>query len=523
MEQEKLEQNFQKNKNIFFETINEQLKIEKAQKGVEEFNKYYLDIFTEIYLQAATNADLTVKQYTILGNFAYLVGIGYTNQAYLSKIVCEQVANRFKLYDFSCDVITWFIKVLAEISPESLQTAKTIMNEELLKTIPQISDEFVQNKKINIQKDTFNALRSVINNSIIPVNLSISTFDILQKKTNINYQELLTLNNFINQNCKFVGKHAIKNFIKAYGSDYFANTIKEALKLVDKQKFSLIYQDSILSVKESLVKFDTTVLSKVIGAQLEDFNFEQIKIDFDAKQAEIDAQPKVEPEVKPYQRLPKEAIDNLMLENPSQFIFECFGDFVGKLPETAEDFIAGIDAISEDENYGHHIYQYLRANIEKHTVDNDFTSNKMVPQILELLNAKLETVKTEYKDIMELICAPIPSEFVAKIKTYFVNCIEDLILTTEEQKQFLISQIIETDIETYNHLQQIITLIETCEITGNEMLSYVTLHNYLKTNTTIEEVFKKINGKEQSEVKIAIYCEFQNFLNKLDSLEKESK
>ena len=59
---------------------------------------------------------------------------------------------------------------------------------------------------------------------------------------------------------EYFGKHAIKNFLKIYGSSYFIDTVTSALKLVDKQKFALVYQDSILSLKESFTKIDSSIL-----------------------------------------------------------------------------------------------------------------------------------------------------------------------------------------------------------------------------------------------------------------------
>ena len=136
-----------------------------------------------------------------------------------------------------------------------------------------------------------------------------------------------------------------------------------------------------------------------------------------------------------------------------------------------------------------------------------------------MIETKTNSLQEEYKNLIELICTPIPENVKERLSKYILDTIETCILETEDTKQYLISQYIEPGVDTYNHLQEIVSLIETCSIVGVDMISYYTLHKYLKENTLIEDTFAKKKKKPFYENKLAIYYEFANYFKTLDSLE----
>ena len=117
----------------------------------------------------------------------------------------------------------------------------------------------------------------------------------------------------------------------------------------------------------------------------------------------------------------------------------------------------------------------------------------------------------------------IEPEHKQRIVTYVNDCIVCCIMENEEQKQYLISQLIENGISTYNHLQQIMSVIETCKIYGEDSIVYVNLYNYIQDKTNIKEVFENANKMTNLELKLQVYTLFKNWYSFEPEVERKVK
>ena len=139
-------------------------------------------------------------------------------------------------------------------------------------------------------------------------------------------------------------------------------------------------------------------------------------------------------------------------------------------------------------------------------------------ELISLLTEKEDSLKIEYKEVVEFTCKEIPKSIKSKIIDYINKTIESVVLENDEQKQFLVSQLMENSISTYNHIQQIVTLIETCNINGSDALNYVTLYKFLHENEEIVEAFEKSSSVATLGNTISIYQIFREWftVNKED-------
>jgi hypothetical protein len=162
-----------------------------------------------------------------------------------------------------------------------------------------------------------------------------------------------------------------------------------------------------------------------------------------------------------------------------------------------------IDTMLTDNDNVNHIYQYLSKRLP--TPAPAFTdvypelTDESLKDILKNLKDRTHASGEEYKVIVESICQPIDDMYKKRIFDYVDAVIDTLILSTSQQKQYIISQHSTNGIETYHQLQQIMSLIDTCKIHSKDAIEYYNLYNYIIDNETISSKFTdavKINNYE---------------------------
>jgi len=498
-EQVKLEQTYKQQQNFFFETISEKLKFFKERE------EKYSDILFEI----SEDKDLTLDQFELVGCLSYLVGIDYINQPYLKENICNNVASRFLNFSFSEEFLTNYTLALEKITEQNCLMAKDELKNKF-DTIISIKTEeklLFNNIRLNI--------KSIINNSIIPINMVVGIDEILIK-TEYTYQDVIKINSLLNRQCKFNGNKAIKSMIKLYSDQLWQSLLTKASKYFDNQKFAVVYLDGILSVNEANKKFGNDLLPILLNNGPIDYAWDVIEGDYNSTNAKVNSEVIKEEEKieEKYSRLPTDIISNLQENLPFSFILNVMGDLLGYFPKTTKDILEGIDKIFEQTDYYQNVYHYLKANLKKLS-NQTLTYDLNIDEILIELTKIVETLGIEYKDLMEKSCQDIPADIQQKIVEYVAECINNLILVTDEQKQYLISQIIESNITTYQHLQQILTLIETCDINGLGLKSYVDLNSYLVKNTNISEIFDMFEKIEPLQSKLSFVAGFADFFKAL--------
>jgi len=500
-EQIQLEQSYKQQQNFFYETISEKLTFFKDRE-----EKYAVEL--ELI---ESGKDLTLEQFELIGCLSYLVGIDYTNQQFLKENICNNVQKRFLKYAFSEDLLFHYVKALNNISEATCLKAKDELKNKFDSVILIKTEEKLLFNNIRL------SIKSIINNSIIPINMVVGSNEILVK-TEYTYQDIIKINSLINRQCKFNGSKAIVSMMKLYSDSLWQKLLTKASKLFDNQKFAVVYLDGILSVLEVNKKFGNNLLTILQNDKEIAYDWESIEKEFNLGLASI---PEVIEEIitevveeEKYSRLPTEVISKLQENLPFDFILNVIGDLCGHFPKTTDDLLLGIDKIFEQTDYYQNVYHYLKANLKKVSTETD-RNNLNVDEILSKLINIVETSGLEYKVLMEKSCQDIPEDIKQKIVTLVNNCINNLLLVNDEQKQYLISQIIENNITTYQHLQQILTLIETCDINGNGLISYVDLNNYLITNTNIIDIFDMFEKIEPIQTKLSFVAGFTDFFKAL--------
>jgi len=505
------EEIFNKQQNFFYNTIKKFLDEKIIANTLEKE-------LAGIILHLSTNKNLNASEFELLGSLSYLVGIDYTNQAFIGKEISANVTARFKQFNLSMNVVALYVDCIDLIKDEtSFQEAKDKMKSLIFDKI------IFQSKSMEHKNVQLNVLRSDIvrffNTIVIPVNMASGVEEIKAKKEYI-YEDLLKISTLIQTQSKIPG-NAIKRFIKIVNNPLYMELMERSMVYFDKQKFAVVYLDSILSVKESFTKLGddskTLLKSIIFGNEIAEEIYTKLKADFDA-QVVPEVVAEVAPEDGDVAYVPhytSEEVNKLMSNDQDEFIKEILCDMIKSDLEVEDQVIDGITRILIDDDYSQHLYSYLKSNMSNpHRSKENF--NRSYPKInlatiVERINKIEEDFKSEYKTLVELACKPIPGDILHKVVGYVNATIEGVILSNDEQKQYLISQIMENGISTYNQLQQIVGMIETCDISGADSLSYVTLYKYLNNTPEILEVFEKSGEIEKFTNQIAIVKGFREW------------
>jgi hypothetical protein len=301
--------------------------------------------------------------------------------------------------------------------------------------------------------------------------------------------------------------------IKLYSNKLWLELLNTASKYFDNQKFAVIYLDSIISLKESKNKIGD-LLGDVLFEKITDEQFEKSESAYNAAISQEVELPETyetkEIEEKSYVRLPDDVVSELQNNNPLQFLIEVLSDLNNHNIKSGDDIINSLEKLFENEDFAQNVYHYVKAHEKKTFISKEnveFINEDLVKTFENILNK----LGSEYKILAEKICSQINPDYLRKIINYVDNCISDLILVTDEQKQYLISQTMENGISTYQHLSEMIGMIEGCDINGNSILSYVALNEYLNDNTELSDIFEASQQINPIQLKLSFWAGFADF------------
>jgi methyl-accepting chemotaxis protein len=353
-------------------------------------------------------------------------------------------------------------------------------------------------------------LKKIVKNSLTPVNFALETNKLLNK-INLTYHDILTLNNLITLQCKFIGKEAFSNLLILNSNKFWIDNLKTATQYFDYQKFSIIYLDSILSLKETLNKpFFASSLLQIFGMfEITQLNYSDCAKNFTELNSENENE--FSSGISNAIQLSKEETKEIFDNDPLRLLYIVVIDLLQKEPETIDELVEGILSIISNENYSQSLYSYYKTQIQRGDLAYDKTklNNFELSDIVSNLTEKFESFKEQLKDLIEILCQEIPGNKKYRIKELVLSCIDDLVLESEEQKNYLISQKIEYTINTFNQLQQVVSLIETCDT--SYVGSYAQLYTYLSEDVDIKTVFNeslKIEGLQTQTSYIQVFLDF---------------
>lgn len=514
-DQQLLEEQYNRQQsNFFYESISEKLKnnLEKLPEIIDMMPQ-----------TLAVEGCLSRKQFEMIGCLSYFVGIDFINNP-TDKTIQERVAARFNAIEVPHESIRKYIDIVEKLFPEAYNIPMEKLKNEVNKEIVMPTHDAIEFREIRL------LLKQIAGNSIMPITVAVGANDILDMSYKLTYNDMLRANSLINRQCKFQGAKAITKFMKLNSHNMWTGLLDKSLVKFDNQKLAVVYLDTMLSTKELINKIDKDNVIAVLTGNLGDFDYNPemaIKKPYDEtvediKDQEIEEVDAVD-NTKTYAPLADGEINTFMESDPSRFVYEVISDINKKYPETIEDVDDAIKAIFDDSDFGQHIYQYMKSKMSLLTPDNFYFPGFEVSTLTGLMNDKFKSYRDEYKELMELTCKEIPEEIMHKLVNYVNSCIGDLILESDDQKQYLISQLIENGITTYQHLHQIMEMIESCDIIGGQISSYAVLNKYINEQQDIVDTFEKSERTQSVQLKMAVYQAFHNWFSAfvVDSIPKD--
>lgn len=464
-------------KNMFFEHVKEKL----------------MNMPEDVMLQK-----INQENFEIFGMLCFITGIDYTGQAYKQKDVMSNVRKRFeelgiaeeciKLFEYKIN----FLKGtnISEVYKEEIDKFKNLPTK-VIEVAPENQLTFI---------DVTAKINNILNQLIIPISLAKGLFDIKHNK--LTYEALYKFNSLVNQNSSYSGK-IFKSLAHLYGNELFNTLLKNMMRVYDDAKYVIIYEESFQACIDSVNRFEFD-LSEITEEQEEENRkkFEETE----KQRAEDNGEKNLENETvtKKYQQkqYTQEESEKIFNENPELFIKTILEEQIQE--NLSEDnLLETIDTLIGNEDLLQHVYTYVVSKSKTFTGQNE--------KFESILKKELQKIGTEYKKLAEINCKEIEPEYSERIIQYVNDCIESCIMNTEEQKQYLISQLLENGITTYLHLQQILSLIESCNIYGKDSQSYVVLYDYVNDKTNIKEMFDNADKMERLELKLKTYQAFHDF------------
>ena len=465
--------------------------LEHIKKSIEEDSKY----------------SLTTDEYTLLGFITYLIGLDVTNSREHVKVVpADNLRSRFIDNSLNAEkIITPLNDILKVIDVVNFDKAKTELKEILETPIPGSKQELGEMRI---------AIKQTVKHYAIPVVIAKDLSELVTKE-NLTYKDVLRYNTIIHRESMFLDG-SMKSTLRLLTNLPFVKAITKGESLYLQQKFSLVHFDSIISAHElvncfpnilayTLVPFETKVeVSELLdkyGISDTESEPQEAKTETEATEAKPD-EPK---------RLPE--------EEPDFFVRACAEEYLKHKIETVDDFFEAIDAIIKSNNeFLGYFYQYIgyqKTNKENRKAFEEVWPEFSKEELHQAILTKINEYQLQGKEIAEHIYAEIPEKNRGHIANYVHECIDNLVIITDEKantKSYLISQFSENGITTYHHLQQIMMLIESQYICGTGFTSYCQLYDYIVAQTDAKELFAETESIDGINTNIQVYTQLKSFL-----------
>lgn len=506
--QQSIEQNAQNTKLFFFNEASNNIKALKEKDAFETS----INAIREIIEGELEEKALDTEQYKLLGSVSYLIGLDFYSQVYINKETLQNISKRLKAVDLDLDYIdNNILPILKNIKSEHYKGAKDTMvggNSEILK---------FSNIK---EKTEFTKLRVTINkmidNCIIPIQYAHSISDL--KVSDLTYDMILKINNIFSEYGSYNGS-ALKTFKELYGNPLWIKLIESARDRFNYTKFALLFFDSIASISDYL-NANSELKITVNFENYTDTEYEKFLSDYKLSTTE---EPEPNNTKGLFHAVSNAETEHLMTNCPDKFLVITLENLLNKQIESSEDIVSAIDTLLDSEEineYISHIYMYISKVIQSparkvgehylpdNAIINISEGNK---NIVDLLNDKIKSYGTEYKKLVEENCEEIPANQLDKIRNLINILIGNCYLKTQDQKQYLSSQLIENTISTWNHFQQIMSIIETCDIDAKHSINYSNLFEYINEHKNIKVVFENAPKITEIETKMEVYRAFKNW------------
>lgn len=455
---------------------------------MQEVNKTEQELFVEIiennlknniHLLTDNNSKLEKEtEYELLGGLCYYIGIGIwdfpknekTNTVLFNQKLVNSLEERLERINVKIETVTKILEKYRNTDIYSVyywnkvnQINKDLINKEL-----PTQDAFILSPLVKITCNTLTVPLGFVKdlNDVASVKLSALT-----------YRHLLMLNNFIYNDSVDVNSATFDNLKQLQLLDIYNKAVKKATEYYNKQKYSAMFFDLILSMQEFMDYFKGKDFYEILHNIISNSGLEDEKVDDEGLvKVEVNEEENIF-STKPLLAIIKTINQEKKLNYDIDSISS--NEQLFTILDTFEN-----NSISED------LVMYLKQcklNGLKFEWDNlDLTD------LQTMISAKFKGLSERYKKEMELYMEDIPDNIKSFVVDKINKVIRKLIIDGSEKKAYLYQQLLENGIETFKHLQQIIGLIEQCKIKFSDREEYNELVNYINTNSYVKEKFDLI-------------------------------
>lgn len=456
---------------------------------MQEVNKTEQELFVEIiennlknniHLLTDNNSKLEKEtEYELLGGLCYYIGIGIwdfpknekTNTVLFNQKLVNSLEERLERINVKIETVTKILEKYRNTDIYSVdywnkvnQINKYLINKEL-----PTQDAFILSPLVKITCNTLTVPLGFVKdlNDVASVKLSALT-----------YRHLLMLNNFIYNDSVDVNSATFDNLKQLQLLDIYNKAVKKATEYYNKQKYSAMFFDLILSMQEFMDYFKGKDFYEILHNIISNSGLEDEKVDDEGLvKVEVNEEEENIFSTKPLLAIIKTINDEKKLNYDIDSISS--NEQLFTILDTFEN-----NSISED------LVMYLKQcklNGLKFEWDNlDLTD------LQTMISVKFKGLSERYKKEMELYMEDIPDNIRSFVVDKVNKVIRKLIIDGSEKKAYLYQQLLENGIETFKHLQQIIGLIEQCKIKFSDREEYNELVNYINTNSYVKEKFDLI-------------------------------
>lgn len=457
---------------------------------MQEVNKTEQELFVEIIennlknnIHLLTDDDSKLEketEYELLGGLCYYIGIGIwdfpknekTNTVSFNRKLISSLEERLERINVEPLTVTKILEKYRNTDIYSVDYWNKVnqINKDLINKELPTQDAFILSPLVKITCNTLT----------VPLGFVKDLNDVASTKLSaLTYRHLLMLNNFIYNDSVEVNSATFDNLKQLQLLDIYNKAVKKATEYYNKQKYSAMFFDLILSMQEFMdyfkgKDFHNILYNVIINSGLGDEKFDES--DEELTKVEVNDEENIF-RTKPLLAIIKTINQEKKLNYDIDSISS--NEQLFAILDTFEN-----NSISED------LVMYLKQaklNGLKFEWDNlDLTD------LQTMISVKFKGLSERYKKEMELYMEDIPDNIRSFVVDKVNKVIRKLIIDGSEKKAYLYQQLLENGIETFKHLQQIIGLIEQCKIKFSDREEYNELVNYINTNSYVKEKFDLI-------------------------------
>lgn len=463
------EQIYQNDQTYFFDHISKFLGEKLNVSEESEFNQI---LKSQIPIMNDDN-------YSLLGSLAYLIGLDFVQQSYYTKEVSNNVIQRLTPYipedeKTRVDFIKSLLECVHRLNSENISEC----NESLKNKV-----EGVLSDAIDVSKILY-TVNKIISSSYVDVKYAVSISDIMRKTpSQITYKDILTINNIVNNYCKFKGKNAMNTMSQLYSSKEWLKALNTARSYFDLMKFSIIFFDSIVSLKEHIITrnqdYDTIV--KAITNSMTDEEFLKDKEDHSPDNDSKEVQQTDELN---YTTLQPEETEDKLANHPFEALLYWTVEQlnISEKDLNAEKLLQSLHDFSDEPEFFGDLYKYVKVKANEPVIDLSFDNDKYnslnIDEFRELLKNDINELMVDYDKLARSLCSEVTNSTM--LNRIINDTISSLVMEPGQSRQYLMSQFYEPGINTYQQMIQILNLIEGSSINGDDLKTYVELNKLIE-------------------------------------------